>query len=59
MKEINPSQSAAAAMSQGLDFSAPDRVNDAAFNKVLWLMLKGEAPVPAAGAPLEMLQLAP
>jgi YVTN family beta-propeller protein len=40
MNELNPPQTAAAKMSEGLDFSAPDRVNDELFNHILWSILK-------------------
>jgi DNA-binding beta-propeller fold protein YncE len=59
MEERNPAKSAAAAMSEVLDFSAPDRVNDAVFNNILWLMLKGNDPSPAlqTKSPLHELEL--
>jgi hypothetical protein len=59
LEERNPANSAAAAMSEGLDFSAPDRVNDAVFNHILWLMLKGNDSSPAlhAKSPLHELEL--
>jgi DNA-binding beta-propeller fold protein YncE len=58
MNEMNPRESAAAVISEGLDFSAPDRVNDAVFNKILWRMLKGESvPAVATRAPLQVLQM--
>lgn len=47
LKETNPSSGAAAGLSEGLDLSAPDRVNDALFNRILWRMVKGDAPLPA------------
>jgi hypothetical protein len=58
MHEMNPSTTAAARMSEGLDFSAPDRVNDALFNNILWQMLKGTEPFPVAQAkaPMHLLQ---
>jgi hypothetical protein len=58
MNEMNPSTTTAATMSEGLDFSAPDRVNDAVFNNILWHMLKGPEPFPAAQAkaPLHLFQ---
>ncbi|MBV8199298.1 MAG: hypothetical protein JOZ15_01620, partial [Acidobacteria bacterium] len=58
MQEMNPPQSAAARMSEGLDFSAPDRVSDQTFNAILWSMLKSAEPFPAAQAraPLHLLQ---
>jgi DNA-binding beta-propeller fold protein YncE len=59
MNEINPPKTAAALQSQGLDFSAPDRVNDAVFNQILWSMLKGDTPPPASvsKSPLQLLQI--
>jgi DNA-binding beta-propeller fold protein YncE len=43
LNEKNPQNTAAARMSEGLDFSAPDRVDDRLYNRILWLMLKGDA----------------
>jgi YVTN family beta-propeller protein len=40
--ETNPAGTTAAKMSEELDFSAPDRVNDATFNQILWKMMKGD-----------------
>ena len=59
MDELNPAKTAAAILSQDLDFSRPDRVNDELFNRILWLMIKGDRPVPsvAAKAPLHVLQM--
>jgi DNA-binding beta-propeller fold protein YncE len=59
MEERNPANSAAAVMSEGLDFSAPDRVNDAVFNNILWFMLKGNDSSPAlhTKSPLHELEL--
>jgi DNA-binding beta-propeller fold protein YncE len=59
MNEMNPPRSAAARMSRDLDLTAPDRVPDAVFNRILWLMIKGARPVPAAIArsPLHALQM--
>jgi YVTN family beta-propeller protein len=58
MHEMNPPTTAAARMSEGLDFSGPDRVDDAVFNNILWQMLKAPAsfPVAPAKAPLHLLQ---
>ena len=58
MNEMNPPQSAAARLSEGLDLSAPDRSDEETFNAILWQMLKGPAPLPAAAAraPLHLLQ---
>lgn len=59
-KELNPSQGAAARMSEGLDLSAADRIEDALFNRVLWYMLKPDtvAPRVAKKAPLHTLEAA-
>jgi DNA-binding beta-propeller fold protein YncE len=48
LNEKNPQNTAAARMSEGLDLSAPDRVDDQVYNRILWLMLKGDAPPPVA-----------
>jgi DNA-binding beta-propeller fold protein YncE len=60
LKETNPAQSAASRMSEGLDFSAPDRVDDALFNRILWAMLKPDSAAPPVAnmAPVHALQLA-
>ncbi len=50
MNEINPPASAAARASAGLDFSAPDRVDDTMFNQILWSMMKGSEPLPGTDA---------
>jgi DNA-binding beta-propeller fold protein YncE len=47
LNEKNPPNTAAAALSEGLDLSAPDRVDDQLYNRVLWLMLKGDVPPPS------------
>jgi len=59
MEERNPPKTAAAKMSENLDFSAPDRINDAKYNEILWLMMKGDEPEPVktAKAPLHALQI--
>lgn len=46
MNETNPPATAAAKASAALDFSAPDRVDDGTFNRILWSMLKGSEPLP-------------
>jgi DNA-binding beta-propeller fold protein YncE len=58
LNEKNPQNTPAARMSEGLDLSAPDRVDDQVYNRILWLMLKGEAPQPTAHnrAPLHALE---
>jgi DNA-binding beta-propeller fold protein YncE len=48
LSEKNPQNTAAARMSEGLDLSAPDRVEDQLYNRILWLMLKGDIPPPVA-----------
>jgi len=50
MEEMNPPKTAAARMSEGLDLSGPDRIDDARFNAILWTMLKGDRPMPAVNA---------
>ena len=59
MEEMNPPKTAAARMSDGLDLSGPDRIDDALFTRVLWLALKGEEPMPhpVAHGPLHLLQM--
>jgi DNA-binding beta-propeller fold protein YncE len=59
MEELNPAKTAAAILSQDLDFSRPDRVNDELFNRILWLMIKGDQREPAVAtkAPLHILQV--
>ena len=58
LNEKNPQNTAAARMSEGLDLSAPDRVDDQVYNRILWFMLKGNAPQPVARdrAPLHALE---
>jgi DNA-binding beta-propeller fold protein YncE len=58
LNEKNPQNTAAARMSEGLDLSAPDRVDDEVYNRILWMLLKGDAPQPAARnwAPLHALE---
>jgi DNA-binding beta-propeller fold protein YncE len=58
MHTLNPVSTAAARMSEGLDFSAPDRIDDVVFNNILWSMLKGGEPFPTARAkaPLHLFQ---
>jgi len=61
LNEKNPQNTAAARMSEGLDLSAPDRVDDGLYNRILWRMLKGDAAYPAARnwAPLHELEAGP
>ena len=46
LNEKNPQNTAAARLSESLDLSAPDRADDQLYNRILWLMLKGNAPPP-------------
>jgi hypothetical protein len=48
LNEKNPENTAAARFSESLDLSAPDRVDDQLYNRILWLMLKGDVPPPVA-----------
>src|SRR5208337_3092284 len=48
LNEKNPENTAAARLSEDLDLSAPDRVDDQLYNRILWLMLKGDVPPPIA-----------
>ena len=46
-------------MSEGLDLSGPDRIEDPRFNAILWTMIKGDEPMPApqTKASLHLLQI--
>jgi DNA-binding beta-propeller fold protein YncE len=59
LDEMNPPKTAAARMSEGIDLTKPDRVDDALFNQILWSMLKGEQAMPRAKsqAPLHLLEM--
>jgi DNA-binding beta-propeller fold protein YncE len=58
LNEKNPEKTAAARLSESLDLSAPDRAEDQLYNRILWMMLKGDTPQPAARnrAPLHALE---
>jgi DNA-binding beta-propeller fold protein YncE len=58
LNEKNPQNTAAARMSEALDLSAPDRVDDQVYNRILWLMLKGAAapPVARTWGPLQAME---
>jgi DNA-binding beta-propeller fold protein YncE len=58
LNQKNPQNTTAARLSEGLDLSAPDRVDDQVYNQILWLMLKGDTPSPAARSrgPLHALE---
>jgi DNA-binding beta-propeller fold protein YncE len=59
MNETNAPATPAAKMSEGLDFSAPDRVDDAAFNQILWSIMKGSEASPGTElkSPLHTYQI--
>ena len=46
LNQKNPEKTTAARLSEGLDLSAPDRVNDEVYNHILWVMLKDGASPP-------------
>src|SRR5215831_21342051 len=58
LTEKNPPNTAAARMSEGLDLSSVDRADDQMYNRILWTMLKGDAPQPRVRnwAPLHVLE---
>jgi DNA-binding beta-propeller fold protein YncE len=58
LNEKNPAKTTAATLSEGLDLSDADRIDDQLYNRILWLMLKGEAPPPVVRnrAPLHTLE---
>ncbi len=58
LNEKNPQNTAAARMSEELDFSGTDRADDQVYNRILWLMLKGDTPLPVVRnrAPLHALE---
>jgi DNA-binding beta-propeller fold protein YncE len=59
LNELNPAKGAAARMSENLDLSAADRIDDQLFNRILWSMIKSDGPSPAilTKAPLHALRL--
>jgi sugar lactone lactonase YvrE len=59
LKEMNAVHGEEARMSEGLDFSAADRVDDDAFNRILWRMMKGDEAFPTvrAAAPVHALAM--
>jgi hypothetical protein len=61
MDELNPPESKPAKLSRGFDLDRPDRIDAAAFNRLLWAMLKPGEPLPASRAmgSLQMLQVGP
>jgi phospholipase C len=61
LNEMNRAQGATARMSRSLDLSAPDRVDDAVFNRILWRTMKGDRPLPTIPrrSPLHALRVSP
>ncbi|HEX8072015.1 MAG TPA: alkaline phosphatase family protein [Pyrinomonadaceae bacterium] len=60
LDEKNPVQGPGAEESMAFDLSAPDRIDDAAFNRGLWKMIKGEVarmPAPGYASPVHLLQM--
>jgi len=57
LNEMNAAPGVGATMSEGLDFSAADRVDDAVFNRVLWRIVKGDEAFPGfrAAAPVHAM----
>ena len=49
MNDMNPKHSAAAQMSEGLDFTKPDRIDDNVFNRILWRIMRGDEAFPIVG----------
>jgi DNA-binding beta-propeller fold protein YncE len=58
LNEKNLQNTAAARMSEDLDLSSVDRVDDQMYNRLLWTMMKGDAPQPQvhSWAPLHALE---
>jgi DNA-binding beta-propeller fold protein YncE len=58
LNDRNPQGTTAARLSESLDFSSVDRVDDEVYNRILWAMLKGDAPQPRVStcAPLHALE---
>ena len=48
LNEKNPQNTEAARLSESLDLSTPDRIDDQLYNRILWLMLKGDVEPPVA-----------
>jgi DNA-binding beta-propeller fold protein YncE len=46
LTELSPANSKTAALSNSLDFSAPDRADEATLNAILWSAIKGGSPPP-------------
>jgi hypothetical protein len=60
LEELNPAKGPGAEESMEFNLNAPDKINDAAFNRVLWRMLKGNEqpmPVSASASPVHLLRI--
>jgi DNA-binding beta-propeller fold protein YncE len=60
LDELNPANGAGAEESKSFDLSAPDRIDDAEFNRVLWRAVKGEKlPMPTSNhsSPIHLLRM--
>jgi hypothetical protein len=60
LEELNPAKGPGAEESKVFDLSAPDRIDDAAFNRVLWKALKGEqtrGPEPRYASSVHLLRI--
>jgi DNA-binding beta-propeller fold protein YncE len=60
LDELNPAKGPGAEESKAFDLSAPDRVDDALFNRVLWEAVKGDethAPAPRHASPVHLLRM--
>jgi hypothetical protein len=54
LDEKNPEKTKASELSKHLDLSAPDRIDDALFNSILWAMLKPDQPMPRTESKAEV-----
>jgi DNA-binding beta-propeller fold protein YncE len=60
LDERNPARGPGAEESRLFDLSRPDRIDDAAFNRVLWKVIKGEdrpMPAPSHASPVHLLRI--
>jgi len=59
MEELNAPTTKTSELSKNFDLTAPDRIDDALFNQILWAMLKPdqEMPRPETKATLHLLQI--
>ncbi|HEV8436295.1 MAG TPA: bifunctional YncE family protein/alkaline phosphatase family protein [Thermoanaerobaculia bacterium] len=54
LDEKNPEKTKASELSKHLDLSAPDRIDDALFNQILWAMLKPDQAMPKTESKAEV-----